>query len=108
MPLRPSRKPVWTMPQHWLLLAGVIAIPSWHWAAVAHLWRSSVSSVAANRPRLPCYATVDWQPRTAWRKYVSRLQYRKSCQNNGFPRAKLARHLRYAVLGPGYPLPLDG
>ena len=26
-----------------------------------------------------------------------RLQHRRSCQNNGFPRAKLARYLRYAV-----------
>src|SRR5216683_1100245 len=64
MPLRPSRKPVWTILQRWLPLAGAIATPSWRWEAVAHLWRSSASSVAANRPRRPCYATVGWQPRT--------------------------------------------
>src|SRR4249920_2330163 len=39
---------------------------------------------------------------TAWWKYVSHLQHRKSCQNNGFPRAKLARHLRYAVLAAAW------
>jgi hypothetical protein len=37
-------------------------------------------------------------PSTAWRKYVSRLRHRRSCQNKAFPRAKLARYLRYAVL----------
>src|SRR5215510_1769447 len=63
MPLRPSRKPAWTMPQRWLPPAGATATPSWHWEAVAHLWRSSASSVAANRARRPCYATVGWQPK---------------------------------------------
>src|SRR5438105_5455270 len=63
MPLRPSRKPAWTTPQRWLPLAGATATPSWHWEAVAHLWRSSASSVAVNRARPPCYATVGWQRR---------------------------------------------
>src|SRR5689334_2542377 len=38
------------------------------------------------------------EPTTAWRQYVSRRQHRRSGQNHGFPRAKLARHVRYAVL----------
>jgi hypothetical protein len=51
------------------------------------------------------YARVDRHhaaASTAWRKYVSRLQHSRSCQNNGFPRAKLARHSRYAVLDTGH------
>ena len=35
---------------------------------------------------------------TARRKYISRLQNRLICHNNGSPRAKLARHLRCAAL----------
>ncbi len=36
---------------------------------------------------------------TARQQYASRLQRRMIRQNNGFPRAKLARHVRCAALG---------
>jgi hypothetical protein len=44
-------------------------------------------------PRLTSEATS-----TARRQYVSRLQNRMLRQNNGFPRAKLARYVRCAAL----------
>ena len=38
-------------------------------------------------------------PNTARRQYVSSAFRRSAWTNNAFPRAKLARHVRYAVLG---------
>ena len=38
---------------------------------------------------------------TARRQYVSSSLHRIAWKNNAFPRAKLARHLRYAVLDVG-------
>ena len=109
------------MLQRWLPQVGAIATPSWRWEAVVRPWRCSASSVAASRPRLPCYATAGWQPKCCARvlrtasypaklagAVYSQLAVRSTPAKLAGPIAVRSTPASLAGYLPGYPLPLDG